>query len=316
MLAQRTGEFNRPMAGTWSGLLSGSAVVFAADLLMVPTGLVTVGLLTRWLGPDGYGMFALSASLVASVEWGLASILSRPTIHGVGHATDWRPVARTLLGWHVALAVAALVILWAAAHPLAGMLGEPALGSYLLLFACDLPVFLLAQAYRNMLTGRGQFAARALTGASRWLARLALIALAVELGLSIPAAIVATIGASLVELAIGRWALGPIGSVGIADTSRLKQLAVPLVVSAAGMAVLGKMDLVLLKMLGMPIEQAGLYAAAQNLAVLPGIFGQAISAVVLSELTRASVNKQTTMFVRTAEQSLVACLCLVPVAGL
>jgi O-antigen/teichoic acid export membrane protein len=316
MLAQHTGEFNRPMAGMWSGFVSGSAVIFAADLLMVPTGLLTVALLTRWLGPEGYGMFALSASLVAAVEWGLASILSRPTIHGIGHATQWRPVARTLLGWHLTLAVGALVILWATAHPLAGMLGEPALGTYLLLFACDVPFFLLAQAYRNMLTGRGQFAARAVTGASRWLARLALIAIAVGLGLSVPAAIAATIGASLIELAVGRWALGPVGSVGMADTSRLKQLALPLVASAVSMAILGKMDLVLLKMLGLPIEQAGLYAAAQNLAVLPGIFGQAVSGVVLSELTRLRVISHMTMFVRTAEQSLLACFCLVPVAGL
>jgi O-antigen/teichoic acid export membrane protein len=64
------------------------------------------------------------------------------------------------------------------------------------------------------------------------------------------------------------------------------------------------------------MDQAGLYAAAQNLAILPGIFGQAVSAVILSELTRKRCEAQTTIFDRTAEQSLHACLCLVPVAGL
>jgi O-antigen/teichoic acid export membrane protein len=233
MLAQRTDDFNRASVDRWSGLLNGSALIFAADLLVVPTGLLTVALLTRWLGPEGYGLFALSASLVAALEWSLASILSRPTIHGVGHAGDWRPVARTLLGWHLTLATVVLVVLWVLARPLAGLLGEPALAAYLLLFACDLPVFLLAQAYRNILTGRGQFAARALAAASRWIARLVLIAMAVEMGLSISAAILASIGASIVELAIGRWALGPVGSVGAADTARLKRLALPLVISAA-----------------------------------------------------------------------------------
>lgn len=316
MLAQRASEFNRPAAGMWTGLVNGSAVIFAADLLMVPAGLLTVALLTRWLGPEGYGIFALSASLVAAVEWTLASILSRPTIHGVGHTPDWRPVARTLLRWHLTLAGVVLAILWVTAHPLAGLLAEPALGAYLLLFACDLPFFLLGQAYRNILTGRGQFTARAIAGASRWIARLALTAVAVGLGLSIPAAILASIGASFVEMLIGRWALGPVGSVGTVDTAQLKRLAVPLVVSAAGMAVLGKMDLFLIKVLGQPIEQAGLYAAAQNLAILPGIFGQAVSAVVLSELTRRKLEGQASMFDRTAEQSLHACLCLAPIAGL
>lgn len=316
MLAQHRDEFNRPSAGLWSGFLNGSALIFAADLLMVPTGLLTVALLTRWLGPEGYGIFALSASLVAAVEWTLASILSRPTIHGVGHAADWRPVARTLLGWHLTVATAILIILCITAPPLAGLLGDSALDVYLLLFACDLPFFLLGQAYRNILTGRGQFAARALTSASRWVARLALTAIAVWAGLSISTAILASIGASLIELAIGRWALGPVGSARAADTEQLMRLALPLVVSAAGMALLGKMDLLLIKVLGMPIGEAGLYAAAQNLAVLPGIFGQAVSAVVLSELTRIRLTGHRTLFDQTAGQALHTCLYLVPITGL
>jgi O-antigen/teichoic acid export membrane protein len=316
MLAQHTDEFNRPVVDMWSRLINGSALIFAADLLMVPAGLLTVALLTRWLGPEGYGIFALSASLVAAVEWTLASILSRPTIHGVGQATDWRPVARTLIRWHLTLATAVVVVLWTTARPLAGLLGESSLDIYLLLFACDLPFFLLGQAYRNILIGRRQFAGRALAGASRWLSRLALTVIAVWWGLSISTAILAGIGASIIELAIGRWALGPVGSVGAADTAPLKRLAIPLVVSAAGMAVLGKMDLFLIKILGMTIGEAGLYAAAQNLAVLPGIFGQAVSAVVLSELTRTRLTGHGMLFDRTAEQSLHACLCLVPIAGL
>jgi O-antigen/teichoic acid export membrane protein len=312
MLAQRTGQFNRSAFDGWSNLWSGSALICLADLLMVPTGLATVALLTRWLGPEGYGMFALAASLVAGVEWGLASILSRPTIHSLSHASDWRPVARTLLGWHLALAVGVLSILWILSHPLAELLREPALFSYLALFACDLPFFLLAQAYRNILTGRGQFAARALTGASRWLARLVLIAIAVEIGLSISVAIMASIGASIVELAIGRWALGPVGSVGTSHGVMLKRIALPLVVSAASIMLVSKMDLFLIKILGMPVEQAGLYAAAQNLAILPGILGQAVSSVLLSTLTRTKVDGQMGIFRQTAGQSLQVVLCLLP----
>ena len=186
----------------------------------------------------------------------------------------------SFLSWHLILATAVLLVLWFMARPIAGLLGEPSLVTYLVLFACDLPFFLLAQAYRNILTGRGQFAARALTGASRWLARLVLIAIAVELGLSIPAAILGSIGASIVELAVGRWSLGPVGSGGTADAAALKRLALPLVVSAASITFVSKMDLFLIKMLGTSVEEAGFYAAAQNLTILPGIFGQAVSAVV------------------------------------
>ncbi len=316
MLAQRADQFNRPAVATWSGVLNGSALILFADLLMVPVGLLIVAMLTRWLGPEGYGLFALSASLVAAIEWGLASILSRPTIHGVGQAVDWQPVARTLLRWHVLLATAVLFVLWIMARPIAELLGEPTLATYLVLFACDLPFFLLAQAYRNILTGRGQFAARALTGASRWLARLVLIALAVELGLSIPAAILGSIGASIVELAVGRWSLGPVRSGRTADTAALKQLALPLVASAVCIAFVGKIDLFLIKMLGTSVEEAGFYAAAQNLAILPGIFGQAVSAVVLSTLNRTRMEGQMAAFRQTGQQSLQVSLCLLPLVGL
>ena len=70
MLAQRADEFNRPTVATWSGLLNGSALIVFADLLMVPVGLLIVAMLTRWLGPEGYGLFALSASLVATGRMG------------------------------------------------------------------------------------------------------------------------------------------------------------------------------------------------------------------------------------------------------
>jgi len=316
MLAQRTDQFNRSAINSRSELMNASALILCADLLMVPAGLLTVAMITRWLGPEDYGLFALCASLVTGLEWGLASILSRPTIHGVGHVLDWRPVARKLLSWHLIIATAVMLTLWIMARPIAGLLREPTLIPYLALFACDLPFFLWAQAYRNILTGREQFGARALAGASRWLARLALIAIAVKLGLTIPAAILCSIGASIIELAVGRWSLGPIGPGGSADVTALKRLALPLVVSAVAITLVSKMDLFLIKTLGLSAAEAGFYAAAQNLTILPGIFGQAVSAVILSALTRMKMEGQMAIFRRTAEQSLQASLGLLPLAGL
>jgi hypothetical protein len=38
-------------------LLTETTVVFSADLLILPTGLLTVALATRRLSPDDYGLF-------------------------------------------------------------------------------------------------------------------------------------------------------------------------------------------------------------------------------------------------------------------
>ncbi len=80
MLAQWIDQFNQlDGVGTPSRLLNGSMLIVLADLLMVPAGLLTVAFLTRRLGPEGYGLFALCASLVAGLEWGLCSHVPRFT---------------------------------------------------------------------------------------------------------------------------------------------------------------------------------------------------------------------------------------------
>ncbi len=91
------------------------------------------------------------------------------------------------------MAAGALVLL---AAPLATLLGEPALRWYLRLFAVDIPIFGLAHAHRHILVGFGDFKARALGSAARWLTRLLLVALLVQLGLAITGAILGSIGGS------------------------------------------------------------------------------------------------------------------------
>ena len=316
MLTQHGTQINRSAGESWPLVLNASCLIFAGDLLMVPAGLLIVGLLTRGLGPDGYGSFAISASLVVGIEWTLASVLSRSTIHGVSQAEDWRPVARTLLTWHLTLGIAVLLLLWMIARPLASLLNDPMFALHFTVFACDIPFFMLGQAYRNILTGRGSFALRALTGASRWFSRLAFTAIAIQMGISILAAIVTCIGASIVEFAVGRFSLGSVKTLRTHNNAALVRLAASLMVSTVSIAIIGKMDLFLIKALGWPAHQAGFYSAAQNLALMPGIFAQAISAVLLSTLTRINADKQMLIFRKVAQQSLTASLCLVPIIGL
>lgn len=315
MLTQPHTQINRSAEESWPVIMNASSLIFVGDLLMLPAGLLIVGLLTRGLGPEAYGSFAMSASLVIGVQSALASVLSRSTIHGVSQAQNWRSIARTLLNWHLTLGIAVLLLLWIVAAPLASLLHEPQFASYFALLACDIPFFMLGQAYRNILIGRGHFFLRALTGASRWCSRLLLTAIAVQAGISIIAAIATCIGASIVESAVGRLSLGSLKSAGTHHNAGLKRLAAILMISTLSLAVLGKMDLFIIKILGWPIEQVGFYAAAQNLALLPGIFGQAISGVVLSVLTRLANPKDLKTFQRMAQQSLMAALCLIPVAG-
>src|SRR6202162_2910339 len=268
-------------------VLAGTLRVFLADMMILPTGLLTTAYLTRRLGPEGYGLFILAATVIAWVEWSVAALFSRTTIKFVSEAQDWRPVGAAVVWLHLLTSAAAMLLLTLLAGPLAALLHEPHLAGYLRLFSLDIPLFSLAQAHRNILVGIGGFRGRALASAGRWVTRLFAIVILVQLGFSIAGAIVGSIAASFVELVIGRIYVRPSMWRPAAFSVRpLWGYAVPLLFAAVLLRTFDKLDLVTLKALGASAEQAGIYGAAQSLSLVPGIFALSFSPLLLSTLTR------------------------------
>ncbi|HEU5040888.1 MAG TPA: oligosaccharide flippase family protein [Gemmatimonadales bacterium] len=269
-------------------LLVGGIKVFLADVLIIPSGILTAAYLGRRLGPEGYGIFTVAAALVAWVEWSLTGLFARASIKVVADARDWRPVGSTVVSAHLGLSLAATVLLVALAGPVAAALSTPELAGPLRLFALDIPLFCLAQAHRHILVGIGDFAERAGAAAARWISRLLLVVLLVELGLSIDGAVLGSIGASLVEVAVCRWFVRPGFSARAAlEVGKLWGYVAPLFISALALRLYDRLDLVALTALGGSAEAAGHYGAAQNLALLPGILGLSFTPLLLTTLTRA-----------------------------
>jgi len=268
--------------------MGGTIRIFLAEALYVPTGIIITAFLTHRLGPEGYGLFTLAAVLVAWVESSTTSVFARATVKFVGQAEDWRPVGGAVMRLHLVLSSATTILLCLLAAPIATLLNEPVLASYLRLFALDIPLFSLAHAYRNILVGIGDFRQRALTSAGRWITRLVLIVLLVELGFSVPGAILGSIGASLVELVIGRFYVRP--PLFRRSDFPVKQLwvyAAPLLLFALSVRFYSKLDLFALKVLGGTATLAGIYGAAQNLTQLPNLFVISFAPLLLSTLSRA-----------------------------
>ena len=83
---------NQSFSETGRHTLEGTIRVFLAEALILPTGIITAAFLARRLGPEGYGLFALAATLVAWIEWSITSIFARATIKLVGETEAWQPV--------------------------------------------------------------------------------------------------------------------------------------------------------------------------------------------------------------------------------
>ena len=100
-------------------MIDGTARVFLAEALIVPTGLATVALLTRHLGPSDYGRYTLAVTIVLWLEWGFSAPFARATVRLVGGAAEWRPMAALVLRAQLVVGLLTALALWLAAPAVA-----------------------------------------------------------------------------------------------------------------------------------------------------------------------------------------------------
>ena len=72
-------------------MMDGTARIFLAELLFPLTALITTGFLTRQLGPEGYGLLALTLTTIIWVESAITSFFSKATIKFVGKRAIGNP---------------------------------------------------------------------------------------------------------------------------------------------------------------------------------------------------------------------------------
>ena len=264
----------------------GTIWTFLAEAVILPTGLISAAYLTRALGPDGYGLFSLAATLISFTGGVATSLFARGSIKLVSEADDWQPVATTLVRMHFACGIATTLVVLLLARPIAAVLEEPRLAFYLILFSLEPFLFVLSRAHRSVLIGAGKFREQAVPIAVRPVARLLLIIVLVESGLSISGAVLGLVGATLIELIIYRWYIRPrLFPASAYPASRVWNEATPIFFAVLCLALFSRVDLFALTALGLLTREAGYYGAAQNLSIIPGLFAVAFTPVLLSTLS-------------------------------
>ena len=277
-----------PSSGSVRHSLQGTLWVTIVEGLTLCLGFFVFIFLGRKLGPGGYGLYSLVAVLVLWIEWSITSIFDKAAIKLISEAEDWNPIATAVIRLQLYLSIAVAFAVFLLAGPIAGLFQEPALAGYIRLFSLEIPIYCLAQAHKNILDGIAWFRKRAFTTLGRWLAKLALIFLLVQLGFSINGAIVANIGASVIELIMSRFWIRPVflKSSGYPVRELLVTYGMPLFIQSLSLRLFGRIDLFALKALGGTAEQAGIYSAAQNLSIPVSLVGISLPVILLSTLSR------------------------------
>ncbi len=281
-----------------TGLAAGTLLVLGAEALAFPAGLLVTILLTRHLSAAEYGALALALAGVAWIEWTVVTLFSRASWKLIAEADDWRPVAMAVVRAFALASIAVAVIVFVTAGWAAELLGVPALERLLQVFAFEIPIFVLAQAYRTVLIGRGLHQSRAAVAAVRWTVRALLVATGALLGAPLVTIAVLIVAATAVELAVARWraladghhtprrddgrAPGPEANLTI---RRLVVYAAPLALSAICMRLFDRIDIFALRLLGGSIESVAAYGVAQNLALAPALFGTALTPALVAALS-------------------------------
>jgi len=262
-------------------------------------------------------LFALSITIFAWVALSATNLFSRAAIKFVSEAEDWHVVGATILRLYLAAGLISALLVWLLAGPAAALLGEPRLTFYLRLFTVELVVFSLAEAHRTILIGIGRFRKRALISAIRWPARLLLIMIFVEMGLSVSGAILGSLGATLIELALYRRYVRPVFFASARFPARkLWDYALPLFLFGLSMRLFEKLDLFALKALGGTAADAGFYSAAQNFAIIPALFAAAFSPFLLSTLGRLRTSGQERAACKMGRDAMRVAFGMLPFAGL
>jgi O-antigen/teichoic acid export membrane protein len=255
-----------------------------AESLAVPAGLILAAMLTRALGPEAYGRYGIAVAVVLAIEWLLISSTARASLRLLSDPATRDEVAPQAVRHHFIAGMAVMIVTITAATLLGRVPHWQNLAADVRWLSLDILVASLCQAQRNILTVRADYRLRSYSIAIRWIARVAATWALLDFG--VHGAILAWPVSAVAELALIRslplrgilhdWRTPP----------ELWKNSLAQILFGVGQRSLERSDLLVLQASTQPAQTVGIYVAAQNLSILPALFGAAMSPILLAALTR------------------------------
>jgi O-antigen/teichoic acid export membrane protein len=264
----------------------GTLWLFLAEALALPGGLLIARILSLRLGPAQYGRYGLATAIVLAAEWLIVAAYARISVQLLSYTQIRDELERSVIRHYLFTALLAAAALLFCAKAFALALHAPSLASDLRWLCLDVPLFALAYAQRSILTARREYSGRASAIAVRWVSRVSCTWVFLTLGFGVHAALWAWPLSSFAEIVcIRKLPLRLLFESTKVPVGLWREAWAPFLF-AAGQRILERIDLILLQALGTAAPSIGLYVAAQNMSVLPGLFAGSLSPVLIAAMTR------------------------------
>ena len=294
----------------------GTLWIFLAEALAVPAGLFIARLLTTTLGPAGYGRYGVAAAVVLATEWLIVAAYSRISVQLLSETRTRSDLEPSVMRHYLFTGLGAMALFLLGANVLASALHAPSLAADLRWLSLDVPLFALAYAQRSIMTARGEYSGRASAIVIRWVSRVAFTWGLLALGLGMLAPLWAWSLSSVAEIGcLRRLPLRFLMAKRKAPATIWREGWAPFLF-AAGQRSLERADLLLLQVLGTAAPAVGVYVAAQNLSILPGLFAVSLTPVLTATMTRERLLGRELASRRGAASALKVTLYLLPLAAI
>ena len=267
----------------------GTVHLLIGRVYFMVAGYVIAVILARGLGPVAYGIYGLIMSMLLWLEVASDFGVQRATIKLIPQSEDARTVARTSAACLLTVTTFLFVVCWIAAPAIANSFGIEN-GAWLVRIAIlDIPVNGLYLAYQGILQGHRRFGIVSVALVLYSSAKVGGIILLLVLGISVAAALVVNVFATVAALffLVTRYRPG----IGFSDRSvtlAIVKVAMPIGVYIVTNRFVLSSHLWSLPWLGdVSDESIGLYVAAWNVAQLPTVVTFVITGVLLASVSGA-----------------------------
>ncbi len=298
-------------------LVVGSIQGFIGSAVSLPTGIITAAFLSRQLGPELYGDLTVVCFIIIFIEAAITLGFERAAVKLTVESTPWQESATGVLQVQLIISILAALVVITAAPRISGWMNAGDIAFYLQVYAVGIPVTGMGKIHKAILIGRGHFKLKAWLDGSYWVLRLALVIFLFLVRPSVTAVLIANIISVAVVLSAARIFVKPaIFSVPAGtEIAKLWLYTWPLYFFTMCIHLGQAMDLILVKA-GLPAGNAGFFAAAKNLTIVPGLVTLGMAPVLLSKLSGLLAEDCGSQARHLLESSIRFVVCLLPFAGM